>query len=473
MKINRLIATLLMLIVVGIAYAATPKYIFYFIGDGMGVGQVQTLRSYFANLPQETQDKITHFYEYPVMGFITTYSASDDITDSAAAGTALATGSKTRNGMIGMDADTVALTSIAKQLKAAGRGVAVMSSVCIDDATPSAFYATRPNRGDYYEIARQGAASGFDILAGAYFRDPYGVRAKTPGNVFAEYEAAGYSVLRGREGYNKTVAESAEKLLWLDNDTTTENRIGYVVDGDNGDMTLPQMVRCGIEFLYKKYPKGFFMMAEGGAIDHMGHGNDPSGVLLETKEFDVAVQVAYEFYKQHPRETLIVVTADHETGGLSLGTELNSTPALNYVHYAQASKGEFGNALRALLKEKGKSVEWNDVRTLISKKTGLCDKIAITAGEEGYLMMIFQRILDNRSKNIRTLYADFDELTNEIFRLYSNKLGMGWTTSHHTGCPVPIFAVGAGSEAFDGKGWLDNTDIPRIIAKVAGIKTVK
>lgn len=470
MKLNRLVATALMLVVVGVVFAATPKYIFYFIGDGMGIGQVQTLRTYYQNLPEEAPDAVTHFYEYPVMGFITTYSASDDITDSAAAGTALATGCKTRNGMIGMDADTVALTSIAKQMKAAGRGVAIMSSVCIDDATPSAFYASRPNRGDYYEIVRQGAASNFDFLAGAYFRDPYGVRAKTPGNVFAEYEAAGYCVARGCNGYETAVAEGASKVLWLDNDTTTENRIGYAVDGVNGDMTLPQMVSCGIDFLYKKYPKGFFMMAEGGAIDHMGHGNDPSGVLLETKEFDAAIQVAYEFYKQHPRETLIVVTADHETGGLSLGTELNSTPSLNYVHYAQMSKGDFGAALRHLLKEKGKSVAWSDVRALMSEKTGLGDKIAITAGEEGQLMMIFQRLLNNRSKNIRTLYADFDELTNEIFKLYSNKLGMGWTTSHHTGCPVPIFAIGAGAEAFDGKGWLDNTDVPRIINKVSGIK---
>ena len=106
----------------------------------------------------------------------------------------------------------------------------------------------------------------------------------------------------------------------------------------------------------------------------------------------------------------------------------------------------------------------------MSEKIGLGDKIAITAGEEGQLMMIFQRLLNNRSKNIRTLYADFDELTNEIFKLYSNKLGMGWTTSHHTGCPVPVFAIGAGAEAFDGKGWLDNTDVPRIINKVSGIK---
>lgn len=470
MKFNRSLTTLLSILTVIGAFAATPKYIFYFIGDGMGVGQVQTLRTYFKNLPEENPDAVTHFFEYPVMGFITTYSANDDVTDSAAAGTALATGTKTRNSMIGMDADTVALTSVAKMMKAAGCGVAIMSSVCIDDATPASFFASRPSRHDYYEIARQGAASGFDFLAGAYFRDPYGVRAKTPGNVFAEYEAAGYTLVRGREGYNDAVANGANRVLWLDNDTTTENRIGYAVDGDCGDMTLPQMVSSGVDFLYKKYPKGFFMMAEGGAIDHMGHGNDPAGVLLETKEFDAAVQVAYEFYRQHPRETLIVVTADHETGGLLLGSQHNSDPMLSYAHWAKISKAEFGNALRNLMKTKGKSMAWSDVRALIGEKTGMGSNIAMSAGEEGHLMMIFQRLLDNRGKSIKTLYANFDELTNEIFKLYSDKLGLGWTTSNHTGCPVPLFAIGAGAEAFDGNGWLDNTDVPRILLQISRVK---
>lgn len=472
MKKIRLIVTALLLTVFTAVYAATPKYIFYFIGDGMGVGQVQTLRTYFKTVADSTA-AMMHFYDFPVSGIITTYSASDDITDSAAAGTALATGSKTRNGMIGMNADTVALVSVAKKMKAAGRGVAIMSSVCLDDATPAAFYASRPSRHDYHEIARQGATSDFDFLAGAYFRDPYGVRAGTAGNVFAEYEAAGYTVVRGRNGYKQAMEDEARKVLWLDADTATENRIGYAVDGDNGDMTLPQMVRAGIDFLYKKYPKGFFMMAEGGAIDHMGHGNEASGILLETKEFDTAVRMAYEFYKQHPRETLIVVTADHETGGMSLGTELNSKPALDLVRHARLSKGEFGNRLKALLKEKGKSLTWSDVRALMSRHTGLGDAIGITAGEEGHLMTVFQRLSDNRSKNVKTLYADFDELTNEIYRLYSNKLGIGWTTSHHSGCPVPLFAVGVGSNLFDGKGWLDNTDLPRIITEASRVERVR
>lgn len=466
MKNIRLKVLSLLLILSGIASADVPKYVFYFIGDGMGIGQVQALRTYYKNI-QDSVSALPHFYETPVSGFITTFSANDDITDSAAAGTALACGAKTRNGMIGMNADTLTLTSIAKKMKAAGRGVAIMSSVCLDDATPAAFYATRPSRHHYYQIARQGAESGFDFMAGAYFRDPYGVRSGTPGNVFAEYEAAGYTIVRGREGYEQAVIDKARRVLWLDSDTTTENRIGYAIDGDNGDMTLPQMVHNGIDFLYKKYPKGFFMMAEGGAIDHMGHGNDPSGVLRETIEFDAAVREAIEFYKKHPRETLIVITADHETGGMSVGT-IDSRHKVNmhYLPYATVSKGQFGEDVRVLLSHRGKDVTWSEVASLMADKLGLGTRIPMTAGEEGHLMMVLQEILDERSKVQETLYASYDELTKEVYKIYSAKLGLGWTTVHHTGSPVPLFVMGAGADSFDNKGWLDNTDIPRIMARL-------
>lgn len=453
------VATFILLCAV--AWAATPKYIFYFIGDGMGLGQVQALRTYF-KATGDTLAPTMHFYDFPVAGIVSTYSADSDITDSAAAGTALACGSKTRNGMIGMDADTVALTSIAKKMKASGRGVAIMSSVCIDDATPASFYATVPSRHQYHSIASQGAASGFDLLAGAYFRDPYGVRAHTQGNVFAEYQASGYTVVRGRDGY--TLPQDASRVLWLDNDSTTENTIGYVVDGDNGDMTLPCMVRAGIEYLYKRYPRGFFMMAEGGAIDHMGHSNDPSGLMGEMCEFDAAVREAYEFYKRHPRETLIIITADHETGGLSLGVEGSKGPALNNLQCAHVSKAQFSNALRDLLKSQGSKVEWSVVRQFIENTLGLGSTITITPGEEGALMIALQDVVDSRGKDVKTLYANFDYLTNLIYILYSHKCGLGWTTYSHSGNPVPFFAIGAGAERFENQGWMENSDIPHILS---------
>lgn len=462
-------AALLVVLACGV-YAATPKYVFYFIGDGMGMGQIQALRTYFKTTDDATRS-MPHFYEFPVASMITTYSANRDITDSAAAGTALACGQKTRNGMIGMDADTIALTSIAKRMKAAGKGVAIMSSVCLDDATPASFYAQRPNRGHYYEIARQGAMSNFDFLAGAYFRDPYGVRAKTAGNVFAEYESNGYTIVRGKEGYDRACEVNASRILWLDADTTSENTIDHAIDAKGKDMTLPQMVAAGIDHLYKNYRKGFFMMAEGGAIDHMGHANDPAGIVRETLEFDAAVRVAYEFYKQHPQETLIIVTADHETGGLALGAEGASRPTMKYVQEVKVSKNHFGKVFRESVGDKGNDVTWSDARKILEEQLGLGNKVPLSVGEEGHLMQIFQSaVIDRRSRDVKTLYANFDAFTNEVFKLYSRKMGLGWTTYSHSGNPVPLFVVGAGAEKFAHSGWLDNTDLPRIIGEVSRVK---
>ncbi len=460
----------LLLAASGAVYGASPKYVFYFIGDGMGVGQVQALRTYYKNTGDADRD-LQHFYQFPVAGIMTTYSADNDITDSAAAGTALACGTKTRNGMLGMDADTVALTSIAYRMKQAGRGVAVMSSVGLDDATPGSFYAFRPNRGQYYEIARQGAASNFDFLAGAYFRDPYGVRANTRGNVFAEYEANGYMIVRGKEGYEEAVKADARRVLWLDADTTSENTIDYAIDARGKDMTLPQMVAAGIDFLYKHYPKGFFMMAEGGAIDHLAHGNDAAGVIRETKEFDAAIREAFEFYSRHPKETLIIVTADHETGGLGMGVNGSRKPLMEYVAGVQVSKNCFGDAFRRSVKVAGEQVSWSDARKVLAEQLGLGTTIALTAGEEGHLMQVFQEtVINKRGKGEHTLYADFDGFTAEVFKLYSRKLGVGWTTNHHTGNPVPLFAIGAGADKFVKVGWLDNTDIPRLIGEACRVK---
>lgn len=467
MKKLRLIISTCFILAAGVAISATPKYIFYMIGDGMGIGQVQALRSYF-KATDDSVSGVTHFYNFPVASFITTYSHNSDVTDSAAAGTALACGSKTRNGMIGMNADTVALTSVASHLKKAGHGIAIISSVCLDDATPAAFYANTASRGNYYNIAQQGAASGFDFMAGAYFRDPYGKRAGTAGNVFAEYSSAGYSIVRGSNGYEDAMEKKAQRILWLDADTVTENRIGYAIDGPIEDVTLPQMVRCGIDYLYNNYPQGFFMMAEGGAIDHMGHGNDAAGVVCETREFDAAVREAYKFYKQHPDETLIIVTADHETGGLGLAVNNIYALHMKHIDHARISKNEFTVSLKSLFKEKGNAIDWNDIRQFIDEKLGLGTSIALTQEEESSLRNDFEAVINNRGVDVKTLYAGYDQLTSAIFALYSQKLGMGWTTTGHSAAPVPLFVIGAGAEKFAGQGWLDNTDIPRIITEVSG-----
>lgn len=213
------------------------------------------------------------------------------------------------------------------------------------------------------------------------------------------------------------------------------------------------------------------MVAEGGAIDHLAHGNDAAGVIRETKEFDAAVREAFEFYSRHPKETLIIVTADHETGGLGMGVNGSRKPLMEYVAGVRVSKSRFGEAFRRSVKDAGGQISWADARKVLAEQLGLGTTIALTAGEEGHLMQVFQEtVIDKQGKGEHTLYAKFDGFTAEVFKLYSKKLGVGWTTNHHTANPVPLFAIGAGADKFVKVGWLDNTDLPRLIGEACRVK---
>ena len=157
MKLKNLFLGMFMAASVAVS-ASDAKYVFYFIGDGMGMGPVLTAETY--NRETLKNDKPLLMMQFPVVGWCTTYSASSMITDSAAAGTALSTGSKTKNSMLGMAPDTTVVTSIARLFKDDGFGVGIVTSVAPDDATPGAFYAHVPNRKDFYTIGRQAAESG-------------------------------------------------------------------------------------------------------------------------------------------------------------------------------------------------------------------------------------------------------------------------------------------------------------------------
>ena len=188
--------------------AGTPKYIFYFIGDGMGLGHVLNADTY--NRTVRTDGKHLTMLQFPVTSVALSYSASSKITDSAAAGTALSTGTKTRNYMLGMNPDTVPCYSVAHELKNMGYGVAVATSVAVDDATPAAFYAHVPNRKKFYEIGLDLAKSGYDMFVGTKLR---GLKDKSgkETDLLKVIDANGYTIANGPKGYEK--AKNCKKLL--------------------------------------------------------------------------------------------------------------------------------------------------------------------------------------------------------------------------------------------------------------------
>ena len=465
MKLHRIFSAALMAAAItATAWAKAPNYIVFFIGDGMGIAQVTNAQLYNARVLGNSTPLLST--TFPVASMATTHSASSDVTDSAAAGTALSTGHKTVNGMLGVTPDSVAVTSVAKKLFDAGYGVGIVTSVAIDDATPGAFYAHVPSRSQYYDIGRQLAECGYQFAAGASLRGAFDKQGN-PTDLMKYFDEANVSVSYGLDSIDTT----AQRLLVLSPfHKEKQNEIGFTIDSIAGALTLPALTRAGLDQLKRTSPDRFFMMVEGGNIDHAGHGNDGGTILREVINFNQALQEAYDFYLAHPDETLIVVTADHETGGMSVGCrETGYSVRLENAAGQKISKEEFSNLCRAMLRSR-RIYTWDDMQEILRDELGFGVNLKLTPEETERLHTMFDEVFEKRASGLdqKTLYATFDGFTNEVFNILNAKSGMGWTTGGHSGMPVPVYAVGVDSQLFSPLN--DNTDIPAKILSIAGIE---
>lgn len=446
------------------------KYVFYFIGDGMGVNQVNGTETYLAALEGRIGITPLQFTQFPAVGIATSYSGTNGVTDSAAAGTALATGHKTKNGALGMTKDLQSpVTSVAVWAQNSGKAVGVTTSVSVDHATPAAFYAHVPQRGMAYQIGKDLIATGFDFYAGSDFLSPTDKNAPEEGTLYEQCEKAGYTIARGYKDFQRK-SRKAEKMVMLQTEEASKkdrSAIPYAIDRQKNDMTLQEITRAGINFLSKRPKEGFFMMVEGGKIDWACHANDAATVFKEVIDMDDAIKVAYEFYQQHPDETLIVVTADHETGGISLGRgayELHT----DVLKYQRQSVAEYGKTLAALRKKAGKDFSWELVEKSLKENFGFWDNVKLSDSQTKRLKEAYEAIVQGIAKDSESLYQKDDALASTAKRIINEVALIGWCSGGHSNGYVPVFAIGAGSELFAGK--YDNTDIPKKIAEAAGYK---
>ncbi|MGC9331505.1 MAG: alkaline phosphatase [Bacteroidales bacterium] len=423
-----------------------PKYVFYFIGDGMGHSHVKLTEAYLHACNHDTFgfEKLA-FDTLPVCGLATTHAANRLITGSAAAGTALATGHKTNIDRIAMNPNgEEAFQSIATVFKSKGKRVGIISSVSIDHATPAVFYAHSKNRDDYFTIGKQLAESDVDFFGGGGLLEPENDGV----NLYNYLEENNYRVIREKNGISQT--KPSEKTVLINPVLGHEAEMPYAIDRKyKGGYSLADITRVAIENLYSD--TGFFIMVEGGKIDWAAHANDAATIVREVIDFDQAVQEALKFYLQHPDETLVVVTSDHETGGLALGNA-EMKYQTNY----------------ALLEKQGMSVEYMaellhngdiqpsdlpkifDLDDLSRKESEQVKEAAVCAGNE---------VSHSR-------YGGYAPLPVTYMQILNKRAGVGFTTWEHTANPVPVYAIGHGAEIFSGQ--MDNTSIPKKIMQLAG-----
>lgn len=461
----------LLFLLSGAAPAQQAKYVFYFIGDGMGVNQVQGTEMYISELKGEIGITPLIFTQFPYSTIATTFSATNGVTDSAAAGTALATGKKTKNGALGVTKDLTEANSIATWAKGNGYRVGISTSVSIDHATPAAFYAHQGARSSYYAIGLDLIKADFDFYAASDFLDPYNKNAqdgKTYESLYDLTQKAGYTLTRGYKDYQKKAKKANKMILFQPEASSAKDNsaIPYAIDRKKGDLTLAEITRAGINFLSKDLSKGFFLMVEGGKIDWAGHSNDAATNFREIMDFDEAIKVAYEFYNQHPDETLIVVTADHETGGISIG---NGSYNLNLqaLKSQKISEGEFTKVINGLRAKYKNQVTWENIQQALKENFGFWDSIQLTQTQEARLKTIYEKSFNNQPVNLeKTLYSQDEPLASEAKRILNSIANVGWTSGGHSAGYVPVFAIGVNANLFQGR--MDNTEIPAKIAEAAG-----
>ena len=289
----------LLLIFSGAALAKKgPKNIIIMIGDGMGINQVQaayTSNGGYLNMTDRC----------PYSGLRRTNSASDYITDSAVGGTAIATGVKTKNNMVGMSPDTVPLNSIIRLATLKGLSTGVIATHSVTDATPASFVAHRPHRFMHEEIAADYLASDITLFIGGgkmHFE-----KRKDGRDISEELRAKGYEIVYSLEEARKTTGDKLGALIAEDAVEPASRR-----DPD----LLADATQLAIDKLSSN-KKGFVLMVEGSQIDKGGHKNDQNYMISETLDFDRAVGKALDF-AQKDKNTLVLITADHETGGVTV-----------------------------------------------------------------------------------------------------------------------------------------------------------
>ncbi|QAA81732.1 alkaline phosphatase [Aequorivita sp. H23M31] len=308
-----------------------PKNIILLIGDGMGLSQVSAAIYY--------KDGKPNFERFSTVGLSKTSSSSDLVTDSAAGATVFSAGVKTYNGAIGVDRDTIAVPTIVEQLSGDGYSTGIVATSSIQHATPASFFAHVKHRRMYEEITEFAPNSGVDFFAGGglkFFND-----RKDKRNLLDSMKARGYTVITDKL---PTKNVPGKELILLDQDGMPKMSEG------RGDF-LPKATELALAKLSQN-EKGFFLMVEGSQIDWGGHSNDADYLIEELLDFDKTIGVALDFAKKNG-ETLVIVTADHETGGFTLSTDGGN---YNKIKPTFSTKGHSGTMVPVFAEGPGASL---------------------------------------------------------------------------------------------------------------------
>lgn len=521
MKLKRSLATMvfvsLMACMASAAYATQPKYVFFFLGDGMSSSQIQATEAYMTTVNGGSAMLATdllkpenrlNMSKMPVAGMQTTFDAHALMTDSASSATAFACGIKTLSGVIGMDdTKTTRYKSIAQLAHEAGMKVGILSSVSLDHATPAAYYASVPSRSDMNGIAAQLAETDYEFFGGGGL-----VKTEAPINVLQLLEDNGYEILNTREAILSLKDDPRDKVICINPTLDGSKAMPYDIDKPEENLSLAEMTEIAIATLYEgrrngKWGKGwdrkrrhrdegFFIMVEGGKIDWACHANDAVATIGDMIDFDNAVGKALEFYEKHPHETLIVVTGDHETGGMTIGhattgykayydkllgqtKSYENFDANDWEPHKAANKDSVCGSYIGVDNLAADTVMIDKMNTFFgldytatSTDPKAPNPAALNEYQKKKLEDAYDKSMcgsnDNSGAENTYLYGGYEPFIVTITHILNERASIGWTSYSHTGVPVPVFAQGREAERFS--GFYDNTDIAKKLARALNLE---
>jgi alkaline phosphatase len=425
-----------------------PKYVFLFLADGAGMAHLETARQYSRQIHNEGFVIVDKIVKEGSVGVMTTHAADSLSTDSASSATAMANGCKANIGGLGMCADGTIPTSAMELARRRGMKLGVITNATVYDSSPAAFLCHVPNRRDYPAILNRYLELDPSVLMGGG-REQFlpkgrpGGRRTDDTDMIAVFEKHGYLHVSTKQELEKAGRKKVLGLFSLGD-------MSFEIDRDKTtEPSVADMTRAAIRLLHDQGPNGFFAFIESENTDSASHLSDIASVIHDYREFDRAVGLAYEFYRKYPRETLILVVSDHETGGLGFTQALKDLSSTRFENQASATTADFKKiqSIGISLRKASQILGPNPTPEAI-------DKLMRDHFSGFTLAPEFKEAIVKRQPVSRSIFLD--PTANNLGQMIANNTQAYWQTSTHTNHPVLVAALGIGAERF--KGYYDNAD---------------
>lgn len=439
------------------AVAEAPKYVFYFIGDGLASSQRQ-ISEYFMQHETNNPEARLIMNNMPVSGITTTHATDSLVTDSAASATALASGVKTYNGAIGVNPEGKPVRTLLEGAAESGMRTGLITTTRLTHATPAAFVAKNESRNNENEIANDFVSAPVNFYAGGGYRnfvgqDHEGSRREDDRDLISELKGQGFTTFVGKDSVSDFMDYPGDQIFAA----FTASHLPYEMDrrATLDTPSLAELTYKGIGVLNRS-EEGFFMMVEGGRIDHASHAQDIAGTVYDTLAFDKAIGHAMDFYEKNPEDTLIVVVGDHETGGLGMGFGNNYFMDMGSINNAKISvedslQGRYTGDRKAYFE-------------MIAKEFTMGDLTEEERGQIETAMMV----VDKNDENAIANYGGYDPVAIAVAHVQSRRTGIYWTSFAHTANQVPLSAIGKDAEKLS--GFLDNAQVAERLAEIMQVE---